>query len=173
MESHVKLAGHAVHPMLIVFPLGLLASALIFDIIYLITSNPAFGTVAFWDIAAGIVGGLLAAAFGFADWLAIPTGTRAREIGKFHGLGNVIIVVLFLISWLTRLGVPGHLPTTLGFILEVVGIALALVTAWLGGELVERLGVSVDPGANLNSPSSLSGLPANADLPGYEEHHAA
>jgi hypothetical protein len=30
------------------------------------------------------------------------------------------------------------------------------VTGWLGGELVDRLGVGVDDGANLNAPSSLS-----------------
>ena len=40
--------------------------------------------------------------------------------------------------------------------LSFAGIALALVTGWLGGELVERLGVGVDEGANLNAPSSLS-----------------
>jgi uncharacterized membrane protein len=31
MESRTKLAGHAIHPMLIVFLLGLLATAVIFD----------------------------------------------------------------------------------------------------------------------------------------------
>jgi hypothetical protein len=36
------------------------------------------------------------------------------------------------------------------------------VTGWLGGELVDRLGVDVDPGANLNAPSSLSGQAADA-----------
>jgi hypothetical protein len=39
---------------------------------------------------------------------------------------------------------------------------LALVTGWLGGELVERLGVGVDEGAHLQAPSSLSGKPARA-----------
>ena len=33
MESRAKLFGHPIHPMLIVFPLGLLAAAVIFDII--------------------------------------------------------------------------------------------------------------------------------------------
>jgi hypothetical protein len=41
-------------------------------------------------------------------------------------------------------------------------VALASVTAWLGGELVERLGVAVDDGAHLDAPSSLSGQPASA-----------
>jgi uncharacterized membrane protein len=32
MESRAKVAGHPVHPMLIVFPLGLLATAVVFDV---------------------------------------------------------------------------------------------------------------------------------------------
>jgi hypothetical protein len=35
-----------------------------------------------------------------------------------------------------------------------------LWTGWLGGELVDRLGISVDSGAHMNAPSSLSGRPA-------------
>jgi hypothetical protein len=30
-----------------------------------------------------------------------------------------------------------------------------LITGWLGGELVDRLGVGVDEGAHVNAPSSL------------------
>ena len=41
--------------------------------------------------------------------------------------------------------------------LSLVGALLMLVTGWLGGELVERLGVGVDEGANLNAPNSLTG----------------
>jgi hypothetical protein len=41
-------------------------------------------------------------------------------------------------------------------------MALGTVTAWMGGELVDRLGVGVHPDANLNAPSSLSGEPAGA-----------
>jgi hypothetical protein len=45
-----------------------------------------------------------------------------------------------------------------------VGIGIGAVTGWLGGELVERLGVGVDRGAHLDAPSSLSGLPADSNL---------
>jgi len=41
-------------------------------------------------------------------------------------------------------------------------VSLAGVTGWLGGELVERLGVGVNPGANLDAPSSLSEKPAGS-----------
>ncbi len=160
MESRAKLAGHAIHPMLIVFPLGLLAMAVIFDIIFLAGGGGGFAVAAFWDIAAGVIMGLLAAVFGFADWLAVPAGTRAKRLGRWHGGGNVVIVVLFAISWLLRLNNPGYHPNTAGFILEIIAVLLALVTGWLGGELVERLGVGVDPGANVDAPSSLSGQPA-------------
>lgn len=160
MESRAKAFGHPVHPMLIVFPVGLFIMAIVCDIIFLIGNNPIFSTVAFYDIAGGIIGGLLAAVFGLRDYLAIPSGTRAKHIGAYHGVGNLVIVVLFLVSWLLRLNTIEHVPPVFGYILSFAGIILAGLTAWLGGELVDRMGVGVDPGANLDAPSSLSGEPA-------------
>ena len=46
MRSRAQAFGHGIHPMLIVFPLGLLATAVIFDIIYLITDRSAFNIAA-------------------------------------------------------------------------------------------------------------------------------
>lgn len=51
-------------------------------------------------------------------------------------------------------------PGTGAVILSIAGVALALVTGWLGGELVDRLAIGVDEGAHANAPSSLSGRPA-------------
>ncbi|MGH2350099.1 MAG: DUF2231 domain-containing protein [Chloroflexota bacterium] len=160
MESKAKFAGHAIHPMLIVFPLGLLVTSLVFDILYFLTGNVGFATAAYWSIAAGIVGGLLAAVFGLWDWLAIPSGTRARTIGLWHGAGNAVVLVLFAVSWLFRFYDLMHLPTVAAFVVSLLGVIIGSVTGWLGGELVERLGVGVDPGAHLNAPSSLFGRPA-------------
>jgi len=156
MESKTKLFGHPIHPMLVVFPLGLFATAVIFDIIYLTGGNPAFPTASFYMIAAGIIGGLLAALFGLIDWLALPNNTRAKSIGGWHGIGNVLIVTLFAVSWLLRRDNPNFVPDGLASILSFAGVGLALITGWIGGELVYRLGVAVDPGANVNAPSSLT-----------------
>jgi len=161
MEVRTKLLGHPIHQMLVNFPLGLLPTAIIFDIIYLSTRNPRWADVAFWMIAAGIIGALIAAVFGLIDLLSIPTGTRASRIGIVHGIGNVIVVGLFVASWFLRYYAV-DVPPPLAYVLSFVGIALALFTAWLGGELVDRLGVGVDEGANLNAPSSLSHRPASA-----------
>jgi uncharacterized membrane protein len=164
MESKAKLAGHAVHPMLITLPLGLLGTAVIFDIIRAFTDETDLAVASFYMLAAGIIGGLLAAVFGLVDWLAIPAGTRAKRIGLWHGVGNVVVVALFTLSWLLRRGQAEYEPQGLAFWLGVVAVLLALVTAWAGGELVERLGVGVDEGANLDAPSSLSG-PATTRRP--------
>ena len=84
MESKAKLFGHPIHPMLIVFPLGLLATAVVFDAITLAQGNPRWTEMAYYMIAAGILTGLLAAVFGLIDYLAIPSGTRAKRIGAFQ-----------------------------------------------------------------------------------------
>jgi uncharacterized membrane protein len=164
MESRARFLGHPVHPLLVMFPLGLFIMALVFDVIYFITANNAFATVSFWDIAAGIIGGLLAAVFGLIDWLNIPDGTRAKSIGMWHGLGNVVVVVLFAVSWWLRYGAPTHVPGAAAFILALIGVGISAATGWMGGELVDRLGVGVSPGAHLDAPSSLSGLPADANV---------
>lgn len=156
METRFKLLGHPVHPMLIVFPLGLLATAVIFDALYLVTGNDDLATFSFWAIAAGLVGGLAAAVFGLIDWLAIPSGTRAKQVGLAHGGGNVVVVALFAVSWLMRLDGPAFAPNLLPFILGLAGAGLALLTAWLGGELVYRLRVAVDDDAHLDASNSLS-----------------
>ncbi len=156
MESRVKVFGHPVHPMLIVFPIGLLATSLLFDILYFITKNSNFTVASFFMIAAGVIGGLLAAIFGFIDWLGLPADSRAKRIGGWHGIGNFTIVVLFIISWFLRIGGVNHIPSALAFILALIGIGMALITAWIGGEMVYHLGVAVDPGANVNAPSSLT-----------------
>jgi uncharacterized membrane protein len=154
MESRAKLFGHPIHQMLIVFPLGLLAMALVFDAVHLIGGNGYWSEIAFWMIAAGVVSGLLAAPFGFVDWLAIPSGTRAKRVGGLHGAGNVIVVLLYAVSWLMRANAPAT-PSTLAFVLAYAGGGLALFTGWLGGELVDRLAVGVDEGAHVDAPSSL------------------
>jgi len=160
MESRVKILGHPAHQILIVFPLGLLITSVVFDWVARGTESRTFAEVAYWMLLSGIVGGLLAAPFGLIDWLAIPRGTRAHAVGLWHGLGNVVVLALFAASLYLRYTGDRANPTTAALVLSVAGVLLGAVTAWLGGELVDRLGVGVDPGAHVNAPNSLSGRPA-------------
>ena len=161
MKSRATFLGHAVHPMLIAFPIGLLATAVIFDVIHIFTDNPKWGVASFAMIAAGLIGGAASALFGVIDWMGIPRGTRAKRIGLFHGFGNAFVLLLFGMSWFSRMLSPST-PSPMAIGLAVVGVVLMGVTGWLGGELIARLGVSVDEGAHVNAPSSLSGQPASA-----------
>ncbi len=160
MESHSKVFGHPAHTILITFPLGLLSTAVIFDALSLLTKKPKLAEQGLAMTGAGLVGGLIAAPFGTWDWLFIPKGTRARAVGRVHGLGNAAVLGFFGAGWALRRRKPGVLPS-LPFALSLAGFALAGVTGWLGGEMVDRLGVGVDDGAHVDAPSSLSGRPAS------------
>jgi uncharacterized membrane protein len=72
-------------------------------------------------------------------------------------------VVLFIISWFMRRPNPAA-PGMTAMMLGWIGIVIALFAGWLGGELVYRLNVGVDRGANLDAPNSLSGRPATGAL---------
>jgi hypothetical protein len=74
--------------------------------------------------------------------------------------------VLFFISWLVRTRSADHAVTTPMFVLEVVAVALSGVTAWLGGELVDRLGIGTDRDANPDAPGSLSHSPVGSGTRG-------
>ncbi|HEX6059829.1 MAG TPA: DUF2231 domain-containing protein [Gemmatimonadaceae bacterium] len=161
MEAKAKLFGHPIHQMLIVFPLGLLATAVLFDIVWLVRDRPGWAAASYHMIFAGIVFGLVAAVPGFVDWLGIPSGTRAKRIGLLHAVGNVVVLALFAGSfWQRYVGDP-LVPSTAAIAMGVAGAALSLVTGWLGGELVDRLAVGVDEGAHVDAPSSLSGRAAS------------
>src|SRR5918997_1806251 len=139
MESKAKLLGHPIHPMLIPLPLGLLSMALIFDLIHVIFDQNNLARAAYYMIAAGILSGLLAAVFGLIDWLAIPDGSRAKQIGLQHMGGNVATLALFGLAWLIRRDEP-HDPGAFTIILELAGGAASVVSGWLGGGEGGRMG---------------------------------
>src|SRR3954447_1469180 len=108
MESKAKLAGHPIHPMLVVFPLGLFATSLIFDLIRLFSTNGVWSVVSEYLIGAGVIGGLLAAFFGSVDRIA-----------------NVVVTGMFMASWLLRLATPADPPAG-ALILSAFAVVVAL-----------------------------------------------
>ncbi len=165
MESKAKIMEHPIHPILIPFPLGLLSTSVIFDVVHLLMGDGKWSEISFWMIAAGVIGGLGAAVFGLIDWLAIPSGTRAKAVGMWHGATNVVMVTLFIASWLLRAEAPGD-AGIVAIVLSFVAVGLAALGGFLGGELVVRLGVGVTEGAHLDAPSSLFGRPVGRSSTG-------
>jgi uncharacterized membrane protein len=156
MRSRVHIAGHAVHPMFVVFPLALFMTGFIFDVIHQFTDNGTFSQVGFWCITVGLIGSAVAAPTGLADWTKIPSATRAKSVGLRHGILNTVVTVVFLISWILRVNEPGHAANAALVVLELLAVGVAAVSAWLGGELVGRLAIGVDADAHPNASSSLA-----------------
>ena len=140
--------------MLVVFPFALWTTAVVFDVAGLVTGNASFRTVAFYNIAAGIVGALCAAVPGFIDYMTLKG--RAARVGTWHALLNVAALLLFTASWLARtrwgagtIGFDTWIPELAAF----VGLALIIPSGWLGGSLVYKHGVGVSAAQPATVPS--------------------
>jgi uncharacterized membrane protein len=155
MESRAKILGHAVHPLMIAFPIGLLLSSIGFDLLRLITGDKKWGQIAFWNIIAGCVSGWASMIPGAIDWWFLPWRTRAKWVATLHALAADTSINLFFVGWLLRRKDPAN-PPARSLLLSALGGAVIGVVGWLGGELIERLGVAVSPGAHLDAPSSLA-----------------
>jgi uncharacterized membrane protein len=155
MKARATLLGHPIHQMLIVIPLGLWVTAVIFDVITMFRPSPALSIAAFWNIVAGSIGAVLAAVFGLIDWTKIPNGTNAKRVGVMHALVNVGVLILFVIAAGLRWDNADYVATTGALVIELVAFALGGLGGFLGGELVGRFGIGVLEGAHPNAPSSL------------------
>src|SRR5262245_60487078 len=162
MESRTKIFGHPVHPMLIVLPLGLFIGGVVSDAVYLLWGFPSLASVGHWNIAGGLAGGFLAAVAGVLDWLGIPAGTRAKRVGIYHAASNVTAMLIFAGVFWMRVNSANLAPTVPLVTVEGIALAFGAVGGWLGGELVDRLGVGVDNGANLDASNSITGNPSRA-----------
>lgn len=155
MQGKATLLGHPIHQMLVVFPLGLLGASVAFDWLSMAMESAQLAMVAHYLIIGGLIGGAIAAPFGLIDWMSIPRGSRAQRLGLMHAIGNVVVLLLFVGSWLLRDPAPIS-PPWQAYALSWGGALVSLMTAWMGGELVDRLGVGVSEGAYVDAPSSLS-----------------
>lgn len=145
-RSTARIGRHPLHPALVLLPIGFWLSAFVCDIGYWQTGEAGWAEAAVWFVGLGILGAALAAIAGLVDFM----GDRAiRDISDAwqHMIGNVIAVVLALLSWGVRLSQGAEeavLPW--GLTLSTLIVVILAFTGWKGGELVFRHGVGVDVG---------------------------
>jgi uncharacterized membrane protein len=151
MKSRAHVFGHSLHQILISFPIALLSSSVIFDVLWRVTGSAQWPPMAFYLLEGGLAGGVVAAVFGLVDFLAVPRGTRARRVGAFHGLTSLVLLAMFGGSWMLRLGHVASPPPHALF-LSFCGVAVLGAAGWLGGELVTRFAVGVEDGAHVDAP---------------------
>ncbi len=144
--ARAKIMGHPIHPMLVVFPIGLYITSFVFDLVYLSTGNPFWFRMAFWTMVGGLVGNLAAAIPGFLDYLTLPPRTETRQIATYHmGIGVTLAILYFANILLRDWGIIAeNMKPWSVVILNLVGVLLIGLQGWLGGELVYKHGVGVE-----------------------------
>jgi len=141
MRTPASIAGHPIHPMIVPIAIGGFILSFIFDIVCLAThATTPWSTVAYYTMIGGIVGALCAAVFGLVDLVSLPAG-HTRKIALTHMTINLVIVALFIANaWMRDSDAS---PSGAPFILSIIGIALLVVSGWLGGKMVYEAGVGV------------------------------
>ena len=139
--STASFKGHPSHPILVALPIGLWIFSIVSDLIFKFGyGGPVWNDVAFYTLAGGIVGALIAAIPGFIDLLGIQN-PRSKSIGIWHMIINLLAVALYCVNfWLRMQRPPGD---NLPIILSVIGVVFITISGWLGGELVYVRGVAV------------------------------
>jgi uncharacterized membrane protein/nitrite reductase/ring-hydroxylating ferredoxin subunit len=145
MKSRANIKGHPIHPILITLPIGFFIGTLVFDLLGLAFMEVSFNVAAGYMEISGVIGGLLAAVPGFIDYLnTVPPKSSAKKRATQHGLLNVTMVLIFAAAWIYRMleEQPEYIIT---IALEFIGVVLMSIAGWLGGTLVYRNQIGVDP----------------------------
>ena len=125
VRSTASIKGHPIHPMLVPFPIAFLVATLATDLVFSGTADAFWARASVWLVGAGVVMGALAAVFGLLDFLTIE---RARgPTGWTHFLGNLLAVVLALVSLLIRIGNPSAAVLPWGLVISFVVVAILLI----------------------------------------------
>jgi nitrite reductase/ring-hydroxylating ferredoxin subunit/uncharacterized membrane protein len=135
--------GHPLHPMLTDLPIGFWTSAFTLDFV----GGPAARKASTRLVALGLLSTVPAALAGASDWA--DTSGQERRIGLAHALANGSATVAYLASWRARRR-GRHLR---GVALGLVGASAATVGGYLGGHLLQGLGLGVDHTAFTAGPA--------------------
>jgi uncharacterized membrane protein len=143
-KSTAKIAGHPIHPMLVGFPIAFLVGTLVCDLIYLNSGNPAWAVAALWMVGAGVTMALVAAVFGFTDFIGEERIRHLADAWR-HMIGNLIAVALAALNWVLRVTQGAEEAVApFGVTLSAAVTLTLLYTGWKGWEMVYRYRVAVE-----------------------------
>jgi uncharacterized membrane protein len=144
---------HPLHPLTVHLPIGLLVGNALLTLIYLRRRDPAYETSAFHCLWLGWLFLLPAVASGTWDaarQLLDPANPRPDALPwvNAHAFAGLALMVVYWQAWQLRRRNPGIIDdpqARRGYMVRLgLGVALLLVSGWLGGQLVYvlRLGVN-------------------------------
>jgi uncharacterized membrane protein len=163
MYSKARIAGHAIHPMLVGFPIALLTATIGLELAYIDAHDIFYFRAAMVANIAGLIGAVVAVIPGAIDLFALPAKSRARGVAKQHALFNVLTVALFAVSavllyrdWSGRTMVEGayDLDATIPLAVSTIGFVSMIIAGMLGWTLVQTHHVGIKPAqVRANVPS--------------------
>jgi len=150
--------GHPLHPSLTDVVIGAWTAGATFDLLEMLGGR-AFARCADGAVAIGTAAATVTAVSGLTD--AQYVVGSARRIGILHGLLNVGATVLQSVSLVQRAsGRRG-----LGRLFSAVSFAGLLMSAYLGGELIQRYRIGVNRAADEKVPGDYVPVLPLAELP--------
>ena len=133
---HPVVRGHPLHAMATDLPIGIVPLALAASVVARARGSREAALAAGATAALAATSSASAALLGWWDWLTIPSWHEARRPATIHGLVNTSATALVIAGAL----LPARRAQLLG-----LAIACMAAGAWLGGDLVYRLGWRVRP----------------------------
>lgn len=144
MKSSANIKGHPIHPILVGFPIAFFTGALFFDALAYVGTN-GFAQTGKYLIVAGLIAAFFAAIPGFIDFLfTVPPQSSAKKRAAKHGLTNIAALAFFAAALIYRTQTAPPAWHWL-LLLEAGGLALLTIAGWMGGTLVYRNQIGVNP----------------------------
>jgi nitrite reductase/ring-hydroxylating ferredoxin subunit/uncharacterized membrane protein len=144
MKSRAHIKGHPLHPILVCFPIAFYTGTLLFDILAK-TYSPEFLFTAYNLEIAALIAAALAAIPGIIDYVkTVPPKSSAKKRGAKHALTNAAVIIFYVAALVYR--AKNEVPNiNILIALEGAGWLLLLFAGWMGGTLVYRNQIGVDP----------------------------
>ena len=126
MENRLSIRGNAVEPVLVMFPLGLLAVAVVLDVFQLLGGPRIIGTLAYCTVVAGLVGGMATA-------LAVRIGelTAGARLGTQPATRRFLldagVLVVFAVVLMLRMRTPERTAGPGLLLIELIGLSMAVI----------------------------------------------
>jgi uncharacterized membrane protein len=140
VQGKATFRGHPVHLMLVPFPVAFWTGALATDAVGAYSHDPFWFRMSVALLAMGSLGAIVAAVFGYIDYLTIPMSRRAKKIATQHMLTSLAAILVFPAAWLLRR--HDHV-SLVGIGITLIGAVVLFVAGYFGSELSNRFGVGI------------------------------
>ena len=155
----LTLAGHPLHPMLIVAPAALIPFGFILDAMHRATDNDDYANAAFYSLTGGLIGGLAAGVAGAMDYLEIDSNTEVKQTANVHALLNGGALALTAANVALRRNEYKHTGGSLA--LSAIAAVGVIVSGWFGGRMVYEQGMRVKGASPIERAAEAKLLPGD------------